>query len=414
MKIQSLRGMPDLFPEDLERWHIFESKLSKIFHSFNTHEIRTPLLESTELFSRSVGSSSDIVNKELYSFLDRNEESISLRPEGSASVIRAIIQKKQEHEKHKLWYQGPMFRYERPQKGRFRQFHQVGVEYLGFEEGVSEYELISMVLQINKLIGISDYTIKINHLGDQLAKDSFCNSLVAFLQPHLNELHEKDQVRLRSNPLRVLDSKEKSTQALLKRGPKFQDYISEDSRNFLQNLVNTYSNHCNIQVDQSLVRGLDYYTGIVFETVSEKLGAQDAILGGGRYDNLSKQLGGKDMHAIGFAIGVERIIELLSIENIKQPLKVGFIIAGEQIDKKTYKIADDLRSANNNIILDTFLSKGSLKSQLRRANKNNCSYAIIVGEDELKNDQVIWKDLSDGGEQELLTSKEVIDKYTNL
>ena len=414
MKIQSLRGMPDLFPEDLERWHIFESKLSKIFHSFNTHEIRTPLLESTELFSRSVGSSSDIVNKELYSFLDRNEESISLRPEGSASVIRAIIQKKQEHEKHKLWYQGPMFRYERPQKGRFRQFHQVGVEYLGFEEGVSEYELISMVLQINKLIGISDYTIKINHLGDKLSKESFCNSLAAFLQPHINELHEKDQARLRSNPLRVLDSKEESTQALLKKGPKFQDYISEDARNFLQNLVNTYSNHCNIQVDQSLVRGLDYYTGIVFESVSEKLGAQDAILGGGRYDNLSKQLGGKDMHAIGFAIGVERIIELLSIENIKQPLKVGFIIAGEQIDKKTYKIADDLRSANNSIILDTFLSKGSLKSQLRRANKNNCRYAIIVGEDEFKNDQVIWKDLSDGGEQELLTSKELIHKYTNL
>jgi len=406
--------MPDLFPEDLERWHLFESKLSKIFHSFNTHEIRTPLLESTELFSRSVGSSSDIVNKELYSFLDRNEESISLRPEGSASVIRAIIQKKQEHEKHKLWYQGPMFRYERPQKGRFRQFHQVGVEYLGFEEGVSEYELISMVLQINKLIGISDYTIKINHLGDQLAKESFCNSLAAFLQPHINELHEKDQARLQSNPLRVLDSKEESTQTLLKKGPKFQDYISEDSRNFLQNLVNTYSNHCNIQVDQSLVRGLDYYTGIVFEIVSEKLGAQDAILGGGRYDNLSKQLGGKDMHAIGFAIGVERIVELLSIENIKQPLKVGFIIPGEQIDKKTYKIADDLRSANNSIILDTFLSEGSLKSQLRRANKNNCSYAIIVGEDELKNDQVIWKDLSEGGEQELLTSKEVIDKYTNL
>ena len=158
----------------------------------------------------------------------------------------------------------------------------------------------------------------------------------------------------------------------------------------------------------------DSYTGIVFETVSQNLGAQDALLGGGRYDNLSRQLGGKDMHAIGFAIGVERIIELLNIEKIKQPLKVGFIIAGEQIDKKTYKIADDLRSANNSIILDAFLSEGSLKSQLRRANKNNCSYVIIVGDDELKNDQVIWKDLSDGGEQELLTSKEVIDKYTNL
>ena len=414
MKIQSLRGMPDLFPEDLDRWHVFESKLSKIFHSFNAHEIRTPLLESTELFSRSVGNSSDIVNKELYSFLDRNEESISLRPEGSASVIRAIIQKKQEQEKHKLWYQGPMFRYERPQQGRFRQFHQVGVEYLGFEEGISEYELISMVLQINKLIGISDYKIKINHLGDQLAKEDFCNALVTFLQPHVNELHEKDQARLKSNPLRVLDSKEKSTQALLKEGPKFQDFLSDDSKSFLQNLIDAYSDHCDIQIDQSLVRGLDYYTGIVFEAVSQELGAQDAFLGGGRYDNLSKELGGKDMHAIGFAIGVERIIELLGIEDIKQSLKVGFIIVGEQIDKKTYKIADDLRSANSSIILDTFLNEGSLKSQLRRANKNNCSYVIIVGEEELKNDQVIWKDLVAGGEQELLTSKEAIEKYTNL
>ena len=414
MKIQSLRGMPDLFPEDLDRWHVFESKLSKIFHSFNTHEIRTPLLESTELFSRSVGNSSDIVNKELYSFLDRNEDSISLRPEGSASVIRAIIQKKQEQEKHKLWYQGPMFRYERPQQGRFRQFHQVGVEYLGFEEGISEYELISMVLQINKLIGISDYKIKINHLGDQLAKEDFCNALVTFLQPHINELHEKDQARLKSNPLRVLDSKEKSTQALLKEGPKFEDFLSDDSKSFLQNLTDAYSDHCDIQIDQSLVRGLDYYTGIVFEAVSQELGAQDAFLGGGRYDNLSKELGGKDMHAIGFAIGVERIIELLDIKNIKQSLKVGFIIVGEQIDKKTYKIADDLRSANSSIILDTFLNEGSLKSQLRRANKNNCSYVIIVGEEELKNDQVIWKDLVGGGEQELLTSKEAIEKYTNL
>ena len=414
MKIQSLRGMPDLFPEDLEKWHTFESKLSEIFHCFGTHEIRTPLLESSELFSRSVGNSSDIINKELYSFLDRNEDSISLRPEGSASVIRAIIQKKQEQEKHKLWYQGPMFRYERPQKGRFRQFHQVGVEYLGFEEGIAEYELISMVLQINKLIGISDYTIKINHLGDRDAKELFCDSLVTFLKPHINELDEKDQARLKSNPLRVLDSKEKSTQELLKEGPKFQDFISDDSKIFLQNLVDAYSNQCDIQIDQSLVRGLDYYTGIVFETVSQNLGAQDAFLGGGRYDNLSRQLGGKDMHAIGFAIGVERIIELLNIEKIKQPLKVGFIIAGEQIDKKTYKIADDLRSANNSIILDSFLSEGSLKSQLRRANKNNCSYAIIIGEEELKNDQVIWKDLSEGGGQELLTSKEVIDKYTNL
>ncbi len=414
MKIQSLRGMPDLFPQDLERWHIFESKLSEVFYSFDTHEIRTPLLELTELFSRSVGNSSDIINKELYSFLDRNKDSISLRPEGSASIIRAIIQKKQEHEKHKLWYQGPMFRYERPQKGRFRQFHQVGVEYLGFEEGVAEYELISMVLQINKSIGISDYTIKINHLGDAKAKESFCKSLVSFLSPHIEKLHEKDQARLKSNPLRVLDSKEQSTQELLQSGPKFQDFISNESKNFLQNLVNTYSNHCNILIDQTLVRGLDYYTGVVFEAVSKGLGAQDAFLGGGRYDKLSNQLGGKDMHAIGFAIGIERIVELLNIKNIKSPKKVGFIVTAKQADQKTYKIADDLRSTNKTIILDTFLNDGSLKSQLRRANKNNCTHVIIIGEEELKNNQMIWKDLSEGGKQELLSPKEVIDKYINF
>ena len=198
--------MPDLFPEDLERWHYFESKLFQIFHSFDVNEIRTPLLESTELFSRSVGNSSDIVNKELYSFLDRNKESISLRPEGSASIVRAIIQKKLEQEKHKLWYQGPMFRYERPQKGRFRQFHQIGVEYLGFNEGAADHELISMILQINQSLGISEYTLKINHLGDTDAKESFCKSLVRFLKPNANELHDKDKARLASNPLRILEA----------------------------------------------------------------------------------------------------------------------------------------------------------------------------------------------------------------
>ena len=406
--------MPDLFPEDLEKWHYFESKLKDIFNSFNTVEIRTPLLESTELFSRSVGNSSDIVNKELYSFLDRNKESVSLRPEGSASIIRAIIQKKQEHEKHKLWYQGPMFRYERPQRGRFRQFHQIGVEYLGYQEGISEYELISMVLQINQSIGINDYKLKINHLGDANAKESFCKSLVSFLEPHVNELHEKDQIRLSSNPLRVLDSKEKPTIELLKNAPKFEDFISEESKSFLEDLVSAFKGQCNIQIDQSLVRGLDYYTGIVFETVSDQLGAQDAFLGGGRYDNLSKQLGGKEMHSIGFAIGVERIVELINIDDSNEKIKVGFIVSEQQINQKTYKIANDLRLANSCIILETFLSGGSLKSQLRKANKCGCNFAVIIGDEELKNNQAIWKDLHEDGGQQVLSLQELINRYINL
>ena len=414
MNIKSLRGMPDLFPEDLKKWHLLEKTISKVFYSFNTQEIRTPLLESTELFSRSVGNSSDIVNKELYSFLDKNDESVSLRPEGSASVIRAIIQKKQEHMQQKLWYQGPMFRYERPQKGRFRQFHQVGVEYLGYEEGIAEYELLSMVLDINKSLGIRNYTIKINHLGDASSKEDYCKALEAFLTPHINELHEKDIVRLNTNPLRVLDSKEKSTLAILEEAPKFQDYLSEKSKSFLEMLVTDFSTRCDIEIDLSLVRGLDYYTGVVFEIISPELGAQNTFLGGGRYDNLSNQLGGKQLHAVGFAIGLERLLELITVKNDISEIKVALIISVEHNQEKTYKIADDLRQANNKVILDTFLSNGSFKSQMRKANKNNCDFAVIIGNEELESNKFIWKDLSDQGDQQLFDLETLVETYRNL
>ena len=414
MKIQSLRGMPDFFPDDLTKWHILEKMLSQAFDAFNIDEIRTPLLESTDLFDRSVGNSSDIVNKELYSFLDRNQESISLRPEGSASVIRAIIQKKQEHEKHKLWYQGPMFRYERPQKGRFRQFHQAGVEYLGYEEGLSEYEVISLVLKINEQLGIANYTLKINHLGDEEAKENFCQALKDFFKPHLAELHEKDISRLNTNPLRVLDSKEQSTQLLLKDAPNFEDFISDGSKALLNDISQHFSNKCNIIIDPALVRGLDYYTGLVFEVVSDELGAQDAFLGGGRYDHLSQELGGKNMHAIGFAIGLERIVELMQIKETNPRIKVALIIVDEQDHQKTYKIAHDLREANIEITLDAFLSNSSLKSQLRRANNSQCNFAIIIGSQERDADQFIWKDLSDQGDQKTLGFKELVTLYKNL
>jgi histidyl-tRNA synthetase len=414
VKIQSLRGMPDFFPDDLTKWHILEKMLSQAFDAFNIDEIRTPLLESTDLFDRSVGNSSDIVNKELYSFLDRNQESISLRPEGSASVIRAIIQKKLEHEKHKLWYQGPMFRYERPQKGRFRQFHQAGVEYLGYEEGLSEYEIISLVLKINEQLGITNYTLKINHLGDEESKENFCQALKDFFKPHITELHEKDIARLNTNPLRVLDSKEQSTQLLLKDAPNFDDFISDRSKALLQDISKHFSDKCNIIIDPALVRGLDYYTGLVFEVVSDDLGAQDAFLGGGRYDHLSQELGGKNMHAIGFAIGLERIVELMQIKKTNPKIKVALIIVDEQDHQKTYKIAHDLREANIEITLDAFLSNSSLKSQLRRANNSQCNFAIIIGSQERDTDQFIWKDLSDQGDQKTLGFKELVTLYKNL
>jgi len=406
--------MPDLFPDDLKKWHMLEQVLAQAFDAFNIQEIRTPLLESTNLFDRSVGNSSDIVNKELYSFLDRNQESVSLRPEGSASVIRAIIQKKQEHEKHKLWYQGPMFRYERPQKGRFRQFHQAGVEYLGYEEGLSEYEIISLVLKINEQLGISNYTLKINHLGDEESKENFCQALKEFFKPHIAGLHEKDIARLNTNPLRVLDSKEQSTQLLLKEAPNFDDFISDRSKVLLQDIAKHFSDQCNIIIDPALVRGLDYYTGLVFEVVSNELGAQDAFLGGGRYDHLSQELDGKNMHAIGFAIGLERIVELMQAKETSPRIKVALIIVDEQDHQKTYKIAHDLREANIEITLDAFLSNSSLKSQLRRANNSQCNFAIIIGSQERDTDQFIWKDLSDQGDQKTLGFKELVTLYKNL
>mgnify|MGYP005689795389 FL=1 len=414
MKIQSLRGMPDLFPDDLKKWHMLEKKLYQAFDAFNIQEIRTPILESTELFDRSVGNSSDIVNKELYSFLDRNQESISLRPEGSASVIRAIIQKKQEHEKHKLWYQGPMFRYERPQKGRFRQFHQVGIEYLGYEEGLSEYEIIALVIKIIDQLGISGSTLKINHLGDEVSKENFCQALQNFFKPHLSKLHEKDIFRLNTNPLRILDSKENSTQVLLKDAPNFEDFISDKSKALLQHISQHFSDQCNINIDSSLVRGLDYYTGLVFEVVSDELGAQDAFLGGGRYDNLSEELGGKSMHALGFAIGLERVISLMQSKESNLRKKVALIIVDEQDHEKTYKIAHDLRAANFDITLDAFLSNSSLKSQLRRANNTQCDFAIIIGSQERDTDQFTWKDLSEKGDQKSLSFQELMTLYKNL
>ena len=414
MKIQSLRGMPDLFPDDLKKWHMLEKKLYQAFDAFNIQEIRTPILESTELFDRSVGNSSDIVNKELYSFLDRNQESISLRPEGSASVIRAIIQKKQEHEKHKLWYQGPMFRYERPQKGRFRQFHQVGIEYLGYEEGLSEYEIIALVIKIIDQLGISGSILKINHLGDEVSKENFCQALQNFFKPHLSKLHKKDIFRLNTNPLRILDSKENSTQVLLKDAPNFEDFISDKSKALLQHISQHFSDQCNINIDSSLVRGLDYYTGLVFEVVSDELGAQDAFLGGGRYDNLSEELGGKSMHALGFAIGLERVISLMQSKESNLRKKVALIIVDEQDHEKTYKIAHDLRAANFDITLDAFLSNSSLKSQLRRANNTQCDFAIIIGSQERDTDQFTWKDLSEKGDQKSLSFQELMTLYKNL
>ena len=414
-KIHSLTGMMDLVGKKADKSEVsnrifFTEKVIKnIFQSYCLSEIRTPALEDENLFKRSVGDTSDIVNKELYSFLDKNDKRIVLRPEGTAGVIRSIIEKKIDGDAHRLWYLGPMWRYERPQKGRFRQFYQAGIEILGHEEGLAELEMISLICSINTQLEIKNPVIKINHLGNKECKKLFCKELVSYLKPFSSKLDKKDLERLDRNPLRILDSKNSETQNILKEAPKISDYLSQESLDLLNLIRDTFSNDCNIEIDHTLVRGLDYYTGFVFEAISPELGAQDAYLGGGRYDQLCSQLGGKDLPAIGMAIGIERLASIANTSEINKTL-VSFIILSNKIEQKAYKIAHDLRSVNKKLNLDIQLSDGSLKSKLRRANKDNASYALIVGEEELKSNTVIVKSLLDeNSEQSNMNINELHD-----
>ena len=419
-KIQSLKGMIDLIanrsdPEDFAE-SIFrtENALKNIFINFGYSEIRTPALEDADLFKRSVGDSSDIVNKELYSFLDKNEKKITLRPENTASVIRSVIEKKIDGNTHKFWYLGPMWRYERPQKGRYRQFNQAGIEIIGYPEGVAELEIISMICSINNALNIKKSVIKINHLGNKITKAKYCNALLEYLKPFSSQLDELDQKRLEKNPLRVLESQNQNTQMILKDAPIIKDFLSDESIKMLKMLKNTFSKDCKIEIDYSLVRGLDYYTGLVFEAISDELGAQDAYLGGGRYDNLSEQLGGKNLPCIGMAIGIERL-SLLSNVDVEDKTLISFIILSSNFEEKAYKIAHNLRTINSKIVVDVQLSEGSLKSKLRKASKSNAKFAIIMGEEEIKTNSIIIKPLIEkNSEQKVMDINEISSFFKDI
>ena len=412
-KINSLRGMPDLYSDDLISWTSVENNLENIFKSYSLKELRTPILEYTDLFKRSVGDTSDIVNKEIYAFNDRNDQSISLRPEGTAGVIRSIIEKKLDQQQSKIWYMGPMFRYERPQKGRYRQFHQAGIELLGYEEGPADFEMISIVSSIINELKITDVKLKINHLGDNESKAKFSRSLVKFLDPYKKELDTKDQIRLEKNPLRILDTKDTNLQKILQEGPSIKEFISDSANELLLELQTTFSNSCKLEIDYNLVRGLDYYTGLVFEASSADLGAQDAFIGGGRYDNLSSMLGGKNLPAIGLAIGLERLISISSLNNADEK-KVIFITSTSNIAPLAFKIANQLRSLNSSVALDMDLTDSSLKAKLRRANKTNASHALILGDKEIDSKNIIIKSLMDDTEQVSVSIEECLDFYNKI
>ena len=390
-KIQSIRGMNDLLPGDSPLWQYLEKTVSDVVSRYGYQEIRFPILEQTELFKRSIGEVTDIVEKEMYTFDDRNGESLTLRPEGTASCVRACLQNGllDNQQSQRLWYTGPMFRYERPQKGRLRQFHQIGVESFGMATADIDAEMIIMTARLWEQLGISQYlTLELNSIGSLEARANYRQALVAYLTQHIDKLDEDSVRRLETNPLRILDSKSADTQQVLDSAPSLVEYLDEESRLHFQQLKQLLdAAGVNYQLNPRLVRGLDYYSKTVFEWVTTELGAQGTVCAGGRYDGLVEQLGGKPCSAFGFAMGVERLCLLLEQTNaVPSELPSGpdvyLVVAGEQAKLAAVKIAEQLRTELPALRLMLHCGGGSFKSQFKKADKSGASIALVLGDNE--------------------------------
>ena len=414
-KIQTLRGMNDINPQQTRGWSYVEGILKSVVESYGYEEIRFPVVEKTELYTRS-NEAADIVTKEMYTFQDKGGESISLRPEGTAGCVRAAIENDLiRTDKPRLWYAGPMFRYERPQKGRSRQFHQFSAEVFGINSPEIDAELILMSARLWKELGISDnISLEINNLGDEETRSSFSQALVEFLEGHINELDEDTQRKLIDNPLRILDSKSQTIQDLLEKAPLIEDFISEDSRQYHLKIIDILEqNGIKPNVNSKLVRGLDYYNQTVFEWKTDLLGSQDTILGGGRYDNLVKELGGKSCPAIGFSIGLERLILLLQEQNkiaIKEDLDIYFVCFSESSAQEAIMYAEKLKDEYPSLRIKTNLGLESANSQFKKADKSGAKIALIIGEEELNNKEISYKDLRTKSNQVSLTFEDLLEK----
>jgi histidyl-tRNA synthetase len=402
--------MNDILPEETPIWQYLESEVRQLFQSYGYNEIRMPIVEQTELFKRSIGEVTDIVEKEMYSFQDRNGDGLTLRPEGTAGCVRAVNQNGLSHNQtQKLWYFGPMFRHERPQKGRYRQFHQMGAECFGFEGPDIDAELILMTARLWRRLGIHDQvTLELNTLGSSEARASYKDDLVAYLNTRFDELDEDSQRRLSTNPLRVLDTKDRNTQKVLDDAPDFHSYLDEESQvHFKQLCALLDANQIAYRVNPRLVRGLDYYGKTVFEWVTSALGAQGTVCAGGRYDGLVSQLGGKPVPAVGFAMGMERLILLLTELNVV-PTHVGnqvdiyFVVAGEQALIVASALCENIRSAIPQLKMVLNAGGGSFKSQLKKADKSGASFALIMGDNEADEQVVQLKPLRDDQPQQTI------------
>ncbi len=411
--IQAIRGMNDILPQDTPRWQYLEEQLRTLMGAYGYSEIRMPVVEKTDLFKRSIGEVTDIVEKEMYTFEDRNGDSLTLRPEGTAGCVRAAIENGLTHNQvQKLWYAGPMFRHERPQKGRYRQFHQVGVEVFGLEGPDIDAELIMMSARFWKMIGLSDaVSLEINSLGSAEARATYRDKLVAYYEAHAEQLDEDSQRRLGSNPLRILDSKNPQMQALNENAPLLIDHLDAESReHFDALLAQLDALGIAYEVNPRLVRGLDYYSKTVFEWVTDRLGAQGTVCAGGRFDALVEQLGGKPTPAIGFAMGLERLGALL--EEVELPLEryrphAYLLRVGEQAEHAGLLLAEALRDAMPWLRISLHHGGGSFKSQMKKADKSGAALALIIGEQEAADGMVALKPLREQGEQRNIAQAEL-------
>ncbi len=407
--LQAIRGMNDILPEQTPAWRYLESTLVSLLDGYGYKEIRLPIVEYTELFARGIGEGTDVVDKEMYTFLDRNEESLTLRPEGTAGCVRAVL----EHglagggQVQKLWYAGPMFRYEKPQKGRYRQFHQVGVEAFNLPGPDVDAELIVLTWRLWKKLGLADaVTLQLNSLGSSEARAAYRDALVAYLQERFDQLDEDSQRRLTTNPLRILDSKNEATQAVLVGAPTLGDYLDEESRLHFEGVkARLDAAGIRYQINHKLVRGLDYYNRTVFEWVTDKLGAQGTVCAGGRYDGLVAQLGGKATPGVGFAMGVERLVLLLETldllpAELNRPADVYVCAFGEAAELAALTLTERLRDELPGLRLLLNSGGGSFKSQFKKADKSGARYALILGDDELAGRVVGCKPLRDDSEQQ--------------
>ena len=412
-QIQSVRGMNDILPGTTDRWQRVEQIARMVLSSYGYHEIRLPIMEQTALFARSIGEDTDIVEKEMYTFTDRNGDSLTLRPEGTVGCVRAGLENGMlVNQIQRLWYQGPMFRHERPQKGRYRQFHQIGVEAFGMTGPDIDAEMILLTARLWQALGLTGLTLQINSLGTAEARKAYREKLLTYLQQRRDDLDEDSLRRLTRNPLRILDSKNPVMDDVITNAPTLTSSLDDDSRRHFENLCH-YLDHSDIayEVNPHLVRGLDYYTNTVFEWVSRQLGAQDAVCAGGRYDTLVEQLGGCATPAIGFAIGLERLLALIPESHIpsrRQTPHAYLIMAGDGAIQTGLRLAEALREALPGLIVLTNCGAGSFKSQFKRADKSGASLAIVIGEDEAANNQVTVKHLRDDCPQQTLACEELI------